>query len=198
MRAKIQSLVMFRKEGEVTRLLQAWSRGEGGALDALVPLVYGELRRQANRYLGRQRAGHTLQPTAVVHEAFLKLVGHKNVSWNGRSHFFAVASKAMRQVLVDHARKKHAEKRGGDASRIVLDEGVASTPPRSVDLAALDDALKRLEALDAEQARIVELRFFGGLTVEETAEVLGSSPATVKRAWRSARAWLYGELKGSG
>jgi RNA polymerase sigma factor (TIGR02999 family) len=182
--------------GDVTRLLLAWSRGDRGALDALVPHVYAELRRQADRYLRRQRAGHTLQATALVHEAFLRLVDQTSVSFRDRAHFFAVASRAMRQILVDHARRRLADKRGGPATRLVLEDGIASVQPRGVDLMALDDALRRLEALDPAQARLVELRFFGGLTVEETASVLDCSPATVKRAWSSARAWLYGELKG--
>ena len=183
--------------GEVTRLLLEWSRGDRGALDALVPHVYAELRRQADRYLSRQRTGHTLQATALVHEVFLRLIDQKSVSFRDRAHFFAVASRAMRQILVDHARRRHAGKRGGDATRLVLEDGTATVQPRGVDLMALDDALARLEALDPEQARLVELRFFGGLTVEETAVVLACSPATVKRAWSSARAWLYGELAGS-
>jgi RNA polymerase sigma factor (TIGR02999 family) len=183
--------------GEVTRLLLAWSQGDRGALDALVPHVYAELRRQADRYLGRQRAGHTLQPTALVHEAFLRLVDQTHVSFKDRAHFFAVASRAMRQILVDHARRRNAGKRGGHATRLVLDEAIAAVPPRGVDLVALDDALARLEKLDSDQARLVELRFFGGLTIEETAVVLGCSPATVKRSWSSARAWLYGELAGA-
>jgi RNA polymerase sigma factor (TIGR02999 family) len=182
--------------GEVTRLLLAWSGGDRGALDALVPHVYAELRRQADRYLGRQRAGHTLQATALVHEAFLRLVDQTHVSFRDRAHFFAVAARAMRQILVDHARRRHAGKRGGAATRLVLEDGMASVEPRGVDLVALDDALARLEALDPGQARLVELRFFGGLTVEETAAVLGCSPATVKRSWSSARAWLFGELAG--
>ncbi len=184
--------------GEVTRLLLDWSRGERSALDALVPHVYGELRRQADRYLRGQRAGHTLQATALVHEAFLRLVDQTHVSFKDRAHFFAVASRAMRQILVDHSRRRHAGKRGGDATRLVLEDGTASVEPRGVDLMALDGALARLEELDPAQARLVELRFFGGLTVEETAVVLGCSPATVKRSWNSARAWLFGELGGRG
>ena len=189
---------MTEKPGEMTRLLKAWSHGDRNALDALVPLVYDELRRQASRTLRRQKPGQTLQATALVHEAFLKLVDYTAVTWKDRSHFFAVAARAMRQILVDHARRNLADKRGGDATRIVLEDGTASVQPKGVDLMALDDALERLEALDPAQARLVELRFFGGLTVEETAELLGSSPATVKRAWRSARAWLHGELTGTG
>src|SRR5512135_2443203 len=184
--------------GEVTRLLLDWSRGERSALDALVPHVYGELRRQADRYLRGQRAGHTLQATALVHEAFLRLVDQTHVSFKDRALFFAVASRAMRQILVDHSRRRHAGKRGGDATRLVLEDGTASVEPRGVDLMALDGALARLEELDPGQARLVELRFFGGLTVEETAVVLGCSPATVKRSWNSARAWLFGELGGRG
>ena len=189
---------MSEKPGEMTRLLKAWSHGDRSALDALVPLVYDELRRQASRTLRRQRPGQTLQATALVHEAFLKLVDYTAVTWKDRSHFFAVAARAMRQILVDHARRNLADKRGGDATRIVLEDGSASVQPKGVDLMALADALRRLEELDPGQARLVELRFFGGLTVEETAEVLGSSPATVKRSWSSARAWLHGELSGSG
>lgn len=184
--------------GEVTRLLLQWSRGDRGALDALVPHVYAELRRQADRYLRGQRPGHTLQATALVHEAFLRLVDQTHVSFKDRAHFFAVASRAMRQILVDHARRRHTEKRGGDATRLVLEDGTASVEPRGVDLMALDGALTRLEELDSAQARLVELRFFGGLTIEETAVVLGCSPATVKRSWSSARAWLFGELGGAG
>lgn len=185
-------------QGEVTRLLLEWGRGDRGALDALVPHVYAELRRQAERYLGRQRTGHTLQATALVHEAFLRLVDQTGVSFKDRAHFFAVASRAMRQILVDHARRRLAGKRGGAATRVVLEDASASVQPRGVDLMALDDALARLETLDAAQARLVELRFFGGLTVEETAVVLGCPPATVKRSWSSARAWLYNELVGAG
>jgi RNA polymerase sigma factor (TIGR02999 family) len=184
--------------GEVTRLLLEWGRGDRGALDALVPHVYAELRRQADRFLRGQRAGHTLQATALVHEAFLRLVNQTHVSFRDRAHFFAVASRAMRQILVDHARRRLAGKRGGDATRLVLEDGTASVAPRGVDLMALDAALRRLEELDPAQARLVELRFFGGLTVEETAAVLECSPATVKRSWTSARAWLFGELGGGG
>lgn len=184
--------------GEVTRLLLAWSRGDRDALDALVPHVYAELRRQADRYLVRQRSGHTLQATALVHEAFLRLVDQTHASYKDRAHFFAVASRAMRQILVDHARRRTAGKRGGGATRLALEDAIAAVPARGVDLVALDDALARLEKLDPEQSRLVELRFFGGLTVEETAVVLGCSPATVKRSWSSARAWLYGELAGAG
>ncbi len=182
----------------MTRLLLEWSRGDRGALDALVPHVYAELRRQADRYLRGQRPGHTLQATALVHEAFLRLVDQTHVSFKDRAHFFAVASRAMRQILVDHARRRHAGKRGGDATRLVLEDGTASVEPRGVDLMALDGALTRLEELDPAQARLVELRFFGGLTIEETAVVLGCSPATVKRSWSSARAWLFAELGGAG
>lgn len=184
--------------GEVTRLLLAWGRGDRDALDALVPHVYAELRRQADRHLGRQRPGHTLQATALVHEAFLRLVDQTHASYKDRAHFFAVASRAMRQILVDHARRRTAGKRGGGATRLALEDAIAAVPARGVDLVALDDALARLEKLDPEQSRLVELRFFGGLTVEETAVVLGCSPATVKRSWSSARAWLYAELAGAG
>jgi len=183
--------------GAITALLLDWSHGDAEALEKLVPLVYGELKRLAERSLRRERSGHTLQPTAVVHEAFLKLVDQQRVEWKSRAHFFAIASQAMRRLLVDHARARRAEKRGGYATRVVLDEATRATPPVDLDLLALDDALDRLSSLDAGQARVVELRFFGGLTVEETAEVVGASAATVKRDWRSAKAWLFRELKGA-
>jgi RNA polymerase sigma factor (TIGR02999 family) len=181
--------------GAITALLLDWSHGDPEALEKLVPLVYAELRRLAERSLRRERAAHTLQPTAVVHEAFLKLVDQQRVEWKSRAHFFAIAAQAMRRLLVDHARARNAEKRGGFATRVALEDAVAATPPVDVDLLALDEALDRLGSLDAGQARVVELRFFGGLTVEETAEVVGSSAATVKRDWQSARAWLFRELK---
>jgi RNA polymerase sigma factor (TIGR02999 family) len=181
--------------GAITALLLDWSHGDPEALEKLVPLVYAELRHLAERSLRRERAAHTLQPTAVVHEAFLKLVDQQRVEWKSRAHFFAIAAQAMRRLLVDHARARNAEKRGGFATRVALEDAVAATPPVDVDLLALDEALDRLGALDAGQARVVELRFFGGLTIEETAEVVGSSPATVKRDWQSARAWLFRELR---
>lgn len=162
-------------------------------IDALMPEVYAELRRVAAAYLRRERPGQTLQPTALVNEAYVRLAG-QHPKFQNRAHFCAIAANAMRQILVERARARHALKRGGGAARITLNEGLAASPEPVVDVAALDEALTRLAALDPEQARIVELRFFGGLTVEETAEAIGVSPATVKRHWAVARAWLAREL----
>lgn len=186
------------EQGEVTALLLRWQHGDAAAFDQLLPLVYAELRSMAARQLRRERSGHTLQPTAVVHEAYMRLVDQRRVSWQNRAQFFGVAARLMRRVLVDHARARQAVKRGGLETRVPLQDFDASVEPPAVDLVDLDDALTRLAGLDAEQARVVELRFFGGLTVEETAEVVGSSPATVKRDWRSAKAWLFRELGGAG
>ena len=180
--------------GEVTRLLLAWSRGDEKALEELIPLVYEELRRLAQRHLRGERSGHTLQPTAVVHEAYLKLVDQKRITWKNSRQFFAVAAQTMRRLLVDHARRRDADKRGGGATRVPLEDAEASTPAREVDVIALDRALERLAALDGTQAKVVELRYFAGLTVEETADVLGTSPSTVAREFRVARAWLQREL----
>ena len=184
-------------DGEVTALLLRWQEGDRSALDRLLPLVYDQLHHLADRQLRRERQGHTLQPTAVVHETYLRLVDQKRATWQSRAQFFAVAAGMMRRVLVDHARGRRAAKRGGLAPHLAIDEVDAGIDPPSVDLVDLDDALDKLGALDADQAKIVELRFFGGLTVEETAEVVGSSPATVKRDWHSAKAWLFRELGGS-
>ena len=178
----------------MTRLLLAWRQGDPKALEELVPLIYDELRRQAEKYLSRERVGHTLQPTAVVHETYLKLVDQKRVAWKNRGHFFAVAAQTMRRLLVDYARSRDAAKRGGAVTRVPLEEADPSTQPREADVIALDRALEKLAALDATQAKVVELRYFGGLTLDETAEVLGTSPASVGRAFRLARAWLYREL----
>lgn len=167
--------------------------GRGG-IDEVMPAVYAELRRVAAAYLRRERPGQTLQATALVNEAYVRLAG-QHPRFQNRAHFCAIAANAMRQILVERARARHAQKRGGGAARITLNEGLAASPEPPVDLAALDEALGRLAALDAQQARIVELRFFGGLSVEETAEVLGISPATVKRHWSVARAWLARELE---
>ena len=180
--------------GAVTELLVAWSAGDAAALERLIPLVYDELRRLADRQLAHERGPSTLQPTAVVHEAFLKLVDQKRVTWKNRGHFFAVAAQTMRRLLVDHARRRDAEKRGGAATRVPLDAADVAAAPKDADVIALDQALERLAALDATQAKVVELRYFGGLTLEETAEVLGASPSTVGRAFRLAKAWLYREL----
>ncbi len=180
--------------GELTRLLLAWSKGDSGALEALIPLVYDELHGLAERYLAQEDSAHTLQPTAVVHEAYLRLVDQKRVTWKNREHFFAVAAQAMRRLLVDHARRRDAQKRGGAATRVPLEEAAPTVAPREADVVALDRALEKLAALDARQAKIVELRYFGGLTLDETADVLGTSPSTVGRAFRLAKAWLYREL----
>jgi RNA polymerase sigma factor (TIGR02999 family) len=183
------------EQGEVTRLLIAWNAGDRGAVERLMPLVYGELRRIAERQFRRERAGHTLQPTAVVHEAYFRLVDQTRATWKNRGHFFAIAAQAMRRILIDHARAREADKRGGGEGHVTLDVGIASPEPADdVDLLALDEALVRLKVLDEPQARIVELRFFGGLSIEETAEVLETSPSSIKREFRSARAWLFREL----
>lgn len=184
----------MRSSGDVTRLLQRWGAGDTQAIGELLPLLYDELRRLAAVYMRRQPQGHTLQPTALVNEAYLKLAGQENLSFADRAGFFALAAKAMRQLLVDHARAHNAAKRGGDAVRVTLDEGIASVPSRDVDFADLDAALAELGRLDERQARIVELRFFAGLGIEETAVALSLSPATVKREWATARAWLYRAL----
>jgi RNA polymerase sigma factor (TIGR02999 family) len=181
---------------DLTRLLLAWRDGEPGALDRLAPLVYDELRRQARRQLRGERAGHTLQPTALVHEAFLRLVGQRRAQWQNREQFFAVASRAMRRVLVDHARARMAAKRGDGQTLVVLDEARVPSAPPAVDVLALDQALDRLAAIDPRQARVVELRYFGGLSAPETATALEVSLATVNRDWAMARAWLFRELGG--
>lgn len=180
--------------GDVTRLLIAWNGGDAGALERLIPLVYGELRRQARGYLRKERSGHTLQPTALVHEVYLRLVDQSQVKWQNRAHFFGVAARAMREILVDHARKRRAAKRGGPDSLISIDDVNPASPPRNLDLLDLDRTLKRLAALDERQARLVELRVFGGLTIDETAEVLEISPATVSREWHHAETWLHREM----
>jgi len=180
--------------GDVTRLLLAWQNGDRGALERLIPLVYGELHRLAEKHLRKERPGHTLQPSAIVNETYLKLVNHPAGNWQNRVHFFAVASRAMRQILVDYARRRGAQKRGGGLSRVETE--VMTLPPK-VDVIAVDDALEKLARLDPEQAQVVELRFFGGLTVDEAAEALNISRASVNRKWVVARAWLHRELVGS-
>jgi RNA polymerase sigma factor (TIGR02999 family) len=183
---------------DVTRLLMNWSNGDSAALDELLPVVYDELRQQAERYLRREQPGHTLQATALVNEAFLRLIDQSQISWHNRAHFFGAAANLMRQILIQHARAKHAEKRGGDAQKLYLDEvtGLADNlvKEQNLDLLALDDALQQLAAVAPQQSRVVELRFFGGLSIEETATVLGISPATVKREWNMAKAWLHREI----
>jgi RNA polymerase sigma factor (TIGR02999 family) len=183
------------KAGDVTLLLDQLSEGRPQALDSLMTVVYGELRRQAARYLRKERVNHTLQPTALVNEAFMRLVDQRNVRWQNRAHFFGIASQAMRRILVDHARGCARVKRGGPKAQVTLDEGMLAAEQKSIDLIALDEALERLTVLDERQARVVELRFFGGLSVEEAGEVMGVSPATIKREWSMAKAWLYSELK---
>lgn len=182
--------------GDVTRLLRDWQAGDTEALNRLVPLVYRELHRIAERQMRRERRGHTLQPSAVVNETYLKLVGRPEGHWQNRVHFFAVAARAMRQILVDHARRRAARKRGAPAGASFI-ETVATTSTRQVDVLAVDEALNRLSALDAQQAEVVEMRFFAGLTVEEVATALDISAATVHRKWAVARAWLHRELVGS-
>ena len=179
---------------QVTKLLVDWSNGNQSALEQLTPLVYGELRRLAGRYLRKERPDHTLQSTAFVHEAYIRLIDQRNVRWQNRAHFFGVAAQMIRRILVDHARDRHASKRGSGAPNLSLDEAIALPERKDLDLVALDDALNSLAKIDPQQARIVELRFFTGLTVEETAEVLGISPATVKRDWVTAKAWLYRDI----
>jgi len=185
---------MAQNSHEVTQLLIQWSNGDKAALDKLMPLIYEELRQLARHYMNRERAGHTLQTTALVNEAYLRLINRKQVHWQNRAHFFAIAAHLMRSILVDHARSHAYAKRGGGARKIALDEALAVSQQRAADVVALDDALKRLAEIDRQQSRIVELKFFGGLTIEETAEVLELSPATIKREWSTAKAWLYHEL----
>jgi RNA polymerase sigma factor (TIGR02999 family) len=178
---------------DVTALLRAWNDGDQAAADQLLVVVYRDLHRQAERYMRAQPPGHTLQATGLVHEAYLRLVNHQPAGWNGRGHFFAVAAKAMRSILVDHARARGAAKRGGGADPLTL-EDVEAVAEGEVPVLDLDEALSRLAQLDPRKGSLVELRYFGGLSIEETAEVLGLSPATVKREWRTARAWLRREL----
>jgi RNA polymerase sigma factor (TIGR02999 family) len=172
------------------------SQGDPQALSALMPLVYDELRRLARGYLYREKAGQTIQPTALVHEAYLRLVDAKQQDWRTRAHFVAIAAISMRQILIERARARAAQKRGGERVRVTLDEELVEAPESTFDVLAVDQALTRLADIDAEQARIVELRFFGGLTIEESAQALGVSPATVKRHWTMARAWLQREVSG--
>lgn len=182
--------------GQVTQLLERWGRGDRSALDELTPLVYSELRNVADAYLRRERPDHTLQATALVNEAYLRLIGQKHGRWEGRKHFYGIAARLMRQVLVEHARKHKAEKRGGGRVAVITlqhFEEVSSTA--NVDILAVHEALERLARFDEQQARIVELRFFGGLSIEETAETLGVGHATIEREWAMARAWLRNKLK---
>jgi len=183
-----------RSPGDITTLLGRWSDGDGSAFDALVPLIYDECRRIAARQLRQERGDHTLDPTALVHELYLRLVDQRRASWANRAHFFGIAARLMRRILVDHARAKHTAKRGGSATFVSL---AAATDEASdiADVLAIDEALERLADIDPDQVRIVEMRLFAGLTVDETAHVLGRSPRTVKREWQLARAWLFRELR---
>jgi len=192
--SRLQSDNRMNTSPDITQLLLAWSGGDSEALDKLTPLVYRELKKLAESYLRRERAGHSLQPTALAHEAYIKLIDQQNVQWQNRAHFFGIAAQAMRRILVDHARARLAGKRGGGGEVVPLDEAVDVSDQRADQLIALDEALKRLSELDPQRGRVVELKYFGGMTLEETAEVLGVSRAKVIREWRIAKAWLYGEL----
>lgn len=184
-----------RRPGEVTQLLRRWSDGDSHALDQLLPLVEAELRRLARAYMARERRGHTLQATALVNEAFVKLVNARTLRWQDRAHFLGISARLMRRVLVDHARARGYHKRGGGAHKVTLDEALVAVPAQNLDVMALDRALESLAAVDERKSRVIELRFFGGLSVEETAEVLHVSTHTVKRDWRIAKLWLVRELK---
>ena len=176
-------------------MLSALTRGDDGAASKLIPVVYGELRRLAGSYMRRERVDHTLQATALVHEAYLKLVEQQSVNWQGRAHFFGVAAQLMRRILIDHARGHSRQKRGGERKKVSLDEAFVFSEQHADELLSVDDSLNLLAKIDPRQARVVELRFFGGLSVEEAAEVLGVSPKTIKRDWSVAKAWLYADLK---
>jgi RNA polymerase sigma factor (TIGR02999 family) len=181
---------------EITQLLSKWSGGDSDALDQLIPMVYPELRRMARRYMRRENAEHTLQTSALINEAYMRLVDQPAVKWNDRGHFYAVAAQVMRHILIDHARRYTYEKRGGGAKHIALDDAGVFRQEKAAEFVALDGALEGLGKIDPRKLKIVELRFFGGLSVEETAEVMKLSPITIKREWRSARAWLLRELNG--
>lgn len=183
--------------GDVTILLSELVKGDEAAASKLFPLLYEELRRLAGNYMRRERGDHTLQPTALVHEAYIKLVRQRSADWQGRAHFFGIAARVMRTILVDHARGHLRDKRGGGERLVPIDEVLVFAPEQSQELVRLDQAVERLTEIDPRQGKIVELRFFGGLTVEQTADVLGISPKTVKRDWSMAKAWLHGELKKS-
>jgi RNA polymerase sigma factor (TIGR02999 family) len=181
---------------EITQLLKLWQQGDSEALESLMPKVYSELKRLAASYLRRERPDHTLQSAALVNEAYVRLVDQNETQWQNKAHFFGIAAQMMRRILADHARSHNAEKRGAGAPMLELDEALAQAQTRSIDLLSLDDALQKLEKLDPRQGKIVELRFFGGLSIEDTANVLGIAPATVKRDWTAARAWLFREVGG--
>ena len=186
--------LMTPSPNEVTQLLVAWSNGDRAARDEIMPLVYDELRRLAHRYMDRERRDHTLQTSALVNEAYLRLIDQKDVHWQNRAHFFGIAAQMMRRILVDYARKRGFAKRGGDDKPVSLEEAMIVSPERAANVVALDDALEILGEIDPRKSQIVELRFFGGLSVEETAEVLSVSPATVSRDWTLAKAWLRREM----
>jgi RNA polymerase sigma-70 factor (ECF subfamily) len=187
---------------DLTGLLIEWGQGDKAALDRLTPLVYDEIRRIAHRYVQRERGGQTLQTTALVHEAYLRLAGSANIAWQNRTHFFAVTAQVMRHILIDHARRRHYVKHGGEVQRVAFElvtkEAAVMSEPRAAELLALDEALNELAKLDPRKSRVVELRYFGGLSIEETAEVLQVSTMTVRRDWRVAKAWLYKKVKGEG
>jgi|HubBroStandDraft_4_1064222.scaffolds.fasta_scaffold09673_2 RNA polymerase sigma-70 factor (ECF subfamily) len=186
---------MEAERGEVTILLAKLTKGNQEAASKLIPLVYAEMRRLAGAYMRRERGDHTLQPTALVNEAYLKLVEQRSVDWQSRSHFFGIAAQVMRRILVDHARGHMRDKRGGGQKPVPIDEALVFAPEQSEEFLKLDDALERLTKLDERQGKIVELRFFGGLTVDQTADLMGISAKTVKRDWSMAKAWLHGEMK---
>lgn len=189
---------MASTSGNVTQLLMEWRNGDRQALDALIPIVYDELRAIARRYMNRERSGHTLQTAALINEAWLRLVDKQDIAWQNRTHFFAISARIMRNLLVDHARARQMEKRGGGAVQVSLNEAIAgSEPEMTVDMLSLDEALTRLAEFDERKARIVELRFFGGLSADETAEALDLSEITIKREWLKAKAWLFRELRGT-
>jgi RNA polymerase sigma factor (TIGR02999 family) len=192
----VLTLMKAPSQNDITVLLKAWSEGDGAALEALTPLVHAELHRLARTYMSRERPGHMLQTTALIHEAYVRLIDWKNVEWQNRAHFFGVAAGLMRRILVDYARSRKYQKRSGGKTRVSLDEAAIFTAKRSQDFVALDEALKALECMDPRKSQTVELRFFGGLSVEETAQVLNVSARTVTRDWNLARAWLYRELTG--
>lgn len=183
---------------EVSQLLRDWSNGDEAALDKVIPVVYQELRRLAHHYMRKERGDHTLQTTALVNEAYMRLADYKKMRWQSRVHFFAVSAQVMRRILVEHARSRNSVKRGGDAQKISLDETAVVSGGRSAEVIAVDDALTDLESWDQRKGKIVELRFFGGLSIEETAKVLKVSPTTVQREWRAAKAWLYRAISEGG
>ncbi len=191
-------MMMTVRAEDLTGLLIEWREGDPSALEKLTPLVYDELRRIAHRYMQRERNGHTLQTTALVNEAYLRLAGQQKIQWQSRAHFFAVSAQVMRHILIDHARRRHYAKRGGEASQVQLEDTAAMSQQRAAELVALDDALDELANLDPRKARVVELRYFGGLSLEETAEVLEISVMTVRRDWRAAKAWLFRRMKAEG